>query len=114
MSSFEFTKSSNWGGRPVAWKIADAQARGRVVVSGTIVSVGSKVVGGSPSFTCVIDDGTGQLDLLFVGRRHVRELVVGARYTVEGTAQRVSSHLVVWNPFYRLDEALPTNPPYSH
>lgn len=103
MTSFDFTDSPTWGGRPVARRIADCDSRARAVVTGVIVSVGTRVIGGSESFTCVLSDGTGELQLVFLGRHHVLGFCVGTRCTAEGTARIASGHLAIWNPLYRLD-----------
>lgn len=103
MSTSEFTDSDSWGGRPVARRIADASPRGRVVVTGTVSSVGTVALGGSVSSSCMLSDGTGEIGLLFIGRNTVPGLVAGARCTVEGTARMGSGQLVLWNPLYRLE-----------
>jgi hypothetical protein len=74
-----------------------------VVTTGTICSTHATEVGGSPSFSCVLFDGSGEVGLLFLGRSSVPGLEVGARCKVEGTARMGSDHLVLWNPIYRLE-----------
>jgi hypothetical protein len=103
MSTSDFTDSAWWGEKPVARRVADARARGRVVVTGTIVSAGTIDVGGCMSLSCVLTDGTGEIGLLFLGRPAVAGLLEGARCTVEGTATMESKRLVLWNPLYRLE-----------
>jgi hypothetical protein len=49
--------------------------------------------------------GTGQLGLVFHGRRVAAGIVVGTRCTVEGTARMADRRLVVWNPLYRIEPA---------
>ena len=104
MSCTEFTSAAEWGGRPVARVIAAAVPRAKVVVSGDVVEVGVGVLGPAPSYRCRLDDGSGQLDLLFIGRTSIPGLVVGTRCTVEGTARAEGNLLVVWNPLYRIDD----------
>ena len=103
MSSTEFTSASEWGGRPVARVIADARPRGRIVVTGTVVEVATVRVGHASSYRCLLDDGSGQIGLLFIGRNTIPGLAVGTRCTVEGTVRREANCLVVWNPLYRLE-----------
>jgi DNA/RNA endonuclease YhcR with UshA esterase domain len=103
MSALDFTDSAWWGGKPVARRAADARVRGRVVVTGTIVSTRAVHVGGSMSLSCVLGDGTGEIGLLFIGRPAIAGLVEGARCTVEGIARMESNQLVLWNPLYRLE-----------
>lgn len=87
----------------MARQVADAQARGRVVVTGAVVASSTVALGGGLSCSCVLSDGCGEIGLLFIGRRAVPGLVVGARCTVEGTARMASGQLVLWNPLYRLE-----------
>ena len=105
MSSDEFTDADWWEGRPVARKIAEAVPRGRVVVTGVIYSTEVTHEHGTASYECLMDDGTGEIGLLFLGRRSVAGIVVGTRCTVEGTARTEGGRLVVWNPLYRLEPA---------
>jgi len=103
MSCFDFTTAATWAGRPVARKVADARPRGRVVVTGTICAEEAVSRERSPAYCCTLDDGTGHLDLLFLGRSRIPGVAVGTRCRVEGTARTESGRLVVWNPLYRLE-----------
>jgi hypothetical protein len=105
VSAAEFTNRNYWGGRPVAHWIADAVPRGRVVVTGVVYSTDVTKTHGSPSYLCLLDDGTADIGLLFLGQRHVAGMVVGTRCTVEGTAQMDGGRLVLWNPVYRIEPA---------
>ena len=107
MSSFELTDASVWAGRPIARQVIDARSRERVVITGTISAVEVVTHGSGPAYRCTLDDGTGELDLLFLGRRSVPGLDVGISCRAEGTARTKGSRMVVWNPFYRLDAATP-------
>jgi hypothetical protein len=106
MTEGEFTTSAYWGGRPVAHKIAETVPRGRVVVSGVIYSTRVTEHRGTASYECLLDDGTGEIGLLFLGRRRVAGLVFGTRCTIEGTARLEGGRLVVWNPLYRIEPAI--------
>jgi RecG-like helicase len=90
-------------GRPVARRIADAHERERIVVAGRIVSTRCVRHGSGPAFRCRLDDGSGTIALLFLGRTEIPGLVVGSRCTVAGTVQRDLHGLVTWNPWYRLE-----------
>ncbi len=103
MSTYDFTPCPWWGGKPVARRVADARPRRRVVVTGTISSLHAIDVSGSPSLSCVITDGTGEIGLVFLGRSAIAGLDVGTRCTVEGTARPGPGRLVLWNPLYRLE-----------
>ena len=73
------------------------------VWTGTICQAGPITVGGTPSYRLVVDDGTGRITVVFIGRRAVPGLVDGTRCSVEGTAQRARGRLEVWNPHYRVE-----------
>jgi hypothetical protein len=103
MSTDEFTEADNWGGRSIARKIVDAVPRGRVVVSGVVRTTRTNTAHGPLSFECTLDDGTGEIDLLFLGRRTVDGIVARSCVTVEGTARMEGGRLVVWNPLYRIE-----------
>jgi hypothetical protein len=103
MSTFAFTDAASWGGRPVAHRIADAIPRGRVVLTGTIRSELVVDWYGTVSYVCLLDDGTGEIGLFFLGQRRVAGMVVGTRCTVEGTARMADRRLMVWNPLYRIE-----------
>ena len=87
MSTTEFTDAACWGGRPVAYKIADAEPRGRVLVTGAVCRAEVVVRYGTLSYLCLLDDGTGEIGLRFLGCRGVAGMVVGTRCTVEGTPE---------------------------
>jgi DNA/RNA endonuclease YhcR with UshA esterase domain len=82
--------------------ISDVAARSRVVVTGNVTSAKTIALGASTAYECGIEDGTGDLSLVFVGRTHVPGLVSGAVCTAEGTARMVRGHLEIWNPLYEL------------
>lgn len=84
----------------VAEKISDASARGRIAVTGEVVSCAITRHGGSIAYRLEIDDGTGRLALLFLGRGAIPGLDVGARVRVWGTAMADGAGLVTWNPRY--------------
>jgi len=107
VKSTDFTSAECWGGRAVARTIADAGPRQRVVVTGTIGTATTLPLGSGIAYACVLTDGTGQLSLVFLGRRDVPGLVPGACCTVEGTARMVDGSLVVLNPRYRFETGAP-------
>jgi hypothetical protein len=90
-------------GRPVAMRIADAHERERIVVAGRIVSTRGLRHGSGPAFRCQLDDGSGTIGLLFLGRTEIPGLALGSRCTIAGTVQRDALGLVTWNPWYRLE-----------
>ena len=106
MTDFEFTESDRWGGRPVVRKVSEVEPRVRLVATGLVVSARTQDVGGSLSARYTIDDGTGQVDLLFLGQPSVGGLSAGAVVTVEGAVMSDGTRNVIWNPMYRIEPAL--------
>jgi hypothetical protein len=88
-----------------ARRIRDARPQARVAVTGTVTTARAVSVGGGPGFLCRLADGTGELDLLFLGRTRVAGLAAGARCAVEAMAGTYRGRLTAWNPHYRLISA---------
>jgi two-component system, OmpR family, sensor histidine kinase KdpD len=88
-----------------ATSIGDIRARDRVRVTGTIVTAQTTAVGSSMAYRCVLADGTGDLDLLFLGRAGVAGLAAGTRCSIEGVAAARGGRLAVWNPRYEVQPA---------
>lgn len=105
MSTFELSEATTWAGRPVARRVRDALPRTRVVISGRICATHLITLGHSRAYCCTLSDGTGVLDLVFLGRCVVPGLAVGRRCRAEGTARVEGGRLVVWNPLYQLEAA---------
>jgi hypothetical protein len=55
-----------------------------------------------PTLECVLVDDTGALTVIFLGRRAVAGIEVGARLRVEGTAGESRGRLAILNPVYEL------------
>ncbi|MBO0691807.1 MAG: OB-fold nucleic acid binding domain-containing protein [Acidimicrobiaceae bacterium] len=85
---------------PVVHRLADAAPRRRVVTTGRIASAEVRVNGSSHAYCCVLDDGTGEITLVFTGRKNVPGLVAGTLCRVEGTAGEADGSLVLRNPWY--------------
>jgi amino acid transporter len=82
--------------------IADVRWRDMVRVKGQVHSVRVAPQRDAPTFECVIDDGTGTLLAVFLGRRDVAGLKVGTRVEVTGAAGVHQNRLAILNPSYRL------------
>jgi signal transduction histidine kinase len=48
--------------------IGEARPQTWVIVTGTIRATAAVTVGGSPAFRCQLADGTGEIEMLFLGR----------------------------------------------
>lgn len=86
-------------------RIADAISGVQVHVRGTVQSGRQIPIGSGYAYDATISDGSGQLDLLFLGRHQVPGLGAGARCRVTGRAAAHGGRLVVWNPRYELELA---------
>jgi hypothetical protein len=78
-----------------------------VEVEGEIRSSTAMALRGCPACRCTIADGTGELDLMFLGRVTMPGLEPGRRCSAEGMAARRDDRIVIWNPRYWLAAAEP-------
>ena len=76
--------------------------RQAATVSGRIVELTVETVRGTPSLIATITDGTGRLDLLFLGRAEVGGVRLGARLTASGMAAAHRHRLTMINPVFTL------------
>jgi two-component system sensor histidine kinase KdpD len=94
-------------------QVADARSQDRVTLTGVIRGMQNIAVDRSLAYRYVLADGTGEIDVLVLGRAAAAALAKGTRCTVQGTSGR----LAVWNPGYRvlsaagLPQARPPAPP---
>jgi hypothetical protein len=88
--------------------IAQVQYRQHARVAGRIHSVRVQPHGGVASLECTLVDDTGGIALVFLGRRDIPGLKVGARITADGTAGTDHGHLAILNPVF---EFLPDSAP---
>jgi two-component system sensor histidine kinase KdpD len=91
--------------RPGATRIGDVNGQDRVMVTGTIIATRVISVGSSSAYCCVLADGTGELDLLFLGRAAIAGLAVGTRCSIQGVVTTRGGRLAVWNPRYQVHSA---------
>ena len=91
--------------RPDATRISDVHGQDRVRVTGAIISTRVIAVGSSSAYCCVLADGTGELDLLFLGRAAIPGLAVGTRCSIQGVVTTRGGRLAVWNPRYQVHSA---------
>ena len=106
MSNFEFTDGDTWGGLRVVRRVSDVRPRARLVATGLVVASRIQNVDGSSSARYTIDDGTGQVDVLFLGQPSVGGFSEGAVVTVEGAVMRDDTRNVIWNPMYRIEPSV--------
>jgi amino acid transporter len=82
--------------------IAQAQWRDRVRVRGHVRSVRVAPRHDVPTYECDIDDTTGRITAVFLGRRELAAIQVGTRLEVTGTVGIRRGRLAILNPSYRV------------
>jgi hypothetical protein len=83
--------------------IADVHWRERVQISGRVKAVRIQPIAGVGALECTLVDDSGGITLVFLGRRKVDGIGIGARMTVEGIAADHHGRLAIINPVYRLE-----------
>lgn len=76
--------------------------RSRAIVSGVLRSVTLRPRDGVPALEAELYDGSGTLDVVWLGRREISGIVPGRRLKVEGLVCKVGGRRVVFNPRYQL------------
>src|SRR5579884_1982038 len=95
--------------------IAQLAYRQRARVAGKIRSQRVQPWAGVATLECVIVDGTGGINLVFLGRKDVPGLAPGVRLVAEGTVGDHGGRLAILNPLYRiLPEPDVEAPPAHH
>ncbi|HEY8543668.1 MAG TPA: amino acid permease, partial [Acidimicrobiales bacterium] len=82
--------------------IGEARWRDRVRLQGKVRSVRVAPRHDVPVFECVVDDGTGTIVAVFLGRRELGALTVGTTVELVGTIGIHRSRLALLNPTYRV------------
>jgi hypothetical protein len=76
--------------------------RSRVTVAGRVKAVRVQPRAGVATLQCTVGDGTGELTVVFLGRRHIAGWEPGAFVAVTGTIAARSGRVEMLNPEYRL------------
>lgn len=82
--------------------IAEAPDRVPVRLRGTLRSVTLKPRGGQPTLEAELDDGTGAVTIIWLGRRRITGVVAGRAMRVEGRTSLQDGRRVIFNPRYEL------------
>jgi hypothetical protein len=85
--------------------------RTRVAVRGRVEEIAIETVQETPSLVAVISDGTGKLDLLFLGRPEIGGMQLGALVKASGMAAAHWGRLTIINPVF---EFVAPAPPRQH
>jgi amino acid transporter len=95
-----FQSPSTTGLSAGAVPIGNLRSRQPARVTGRIKTIRVQPRAGVSSIECTIADGTGQLMLVFQGRRRVAGIEPGAHVVVEGMVAARGRNLVMVNPLY--------------
>ncbi|GAB3222622.1 OB-fold nucleic acid binding domain-containing protein [Glycomyces halotolerans] len=83
--------------------VEDLEPRRQAVVAGRLRTVVLHTEGRSPSVEAELFDGTGQVGLVWMGRRRIVGLEAGTRLVARGRVVRGhDGRLVIYNPTYEL------------
>ncbi|MCL2091015.1 MAG: OB-fold nucleic acid binding domain-containing protein [Micrococcales bacterium] len=82
--------------------VAELPDRHRASASGVLRSVTLRPREGVPALVAELYDGSGSLDLVWLGRREIAGIVPGRRLVVEGMVTRLDGRRAVYNPRYQL------------
>jgi hypothetical protein len=82
--------------------IGEVVWRQRVKVSGRVKTLRVQALAGAANLECVLDDGTGTLSIVFLGRNRIGGIDVGTQLTAEGVASTHRGRLAILNPTYQL------------
>jgi len=82
--------------------IIDARWRDHVRVEGQVRTLRVLSQHDSPVLEVVITDGTGEISIVFLGRREIAGIDVGSRLTARAVVGVFHGHLAMLNPLYEL------------
>lgn len=82
--------------------IAEAQDRQRVRLRGTLRTVTLRPRGGVPALEAELDDGSGVITVVWLGRRRIAGISPGRAIQVEGRIGSGAGSRLMYNPRYEL------------
>ena len=82
--------------------IATVTWRQRVQIEGRVRTVRVQPLAGTSTLECVVQDDTGAMSLVFLGRSKIPGIEVGSRVRAEGVAGEHRGRLAILNPVYQL------------
>ena len=85
-----------------ATPISAVRPRQEVTVAGAVVSLTYPPVDAPVSLTARLDDGTGTISLIFMGRRDIPGIHPGRLMVARGRAAEMAGQIVMHNPTYEL------------
>lgn len=88
--------------REGATSVAEVRDRHRAVVAGVLRTATLRPRQGVPAFEAELYDGSGTIDLVWLGRRQIRGIEPGRRLRLEGLVCMVDGRPTMYNPRYEL------------
>lgn len=85
---------------PGSVRIESCPNRRRVKVAGVVKRITVTPIQGSESLEAVISDGTGEVSVVWMGRRSIPGLTLGTRVVVDGVVAREGSGCRMVNPTF--------------
>src|SRR5215207_8496952 len=85
---------------PGSVRIAEATTRSRVKLAGVVRRITVRPLEGSESLEALIDDGTGEVNVVWMGRRSIPGVNLGTRLVVEGVLGQQRSERRLVNPTF--------------
>ncbi|MFW7415265.1 OB-fold nucleic acid binding domain-containing protein [Demequina sp. SO4-18] len=85
-----------------ATPISDLRPREVVAVAGRVVSIQVEPRDAAPTLTARVDDGTGRVEAVFMGRRAIAGVEPGARIRLEGRVCSTDALPRLYNPRFEL------------
>ncbi len=82
--------------------IADAPDRDHVQLRGTLRTVTLRPRGGVPALEADLDDGSGTITIVWLGRRRIAGIEAGRSLRVEGRIGAHDGRRMIYNPRYEL------------
>ena len=82
--------------------VADLPDRSRATVNGVLRSVTLRPRQGVAALEAELYDGTGTVDLIWLGRREISGIDPGRRGSFEGLVCQIEGRPIIYNPRYEL------------
>jgi len=82
--------------------IAAVKLRQQVRIEGRVETLRVRPLAGTATLECILNDETGALSIVFLGRSKVQGIKVGTRLRVTGTTSQHHGRLAILNPVYEL------------
>ena len=96
-----------------ATPISQARLRQQVTLEGTVHAIRIQPRGGIATMECRLRDASGEISIVFLGRRHIGGIEPGSVITVTGAVGARRGHREIVNPYYTLAPPAPAPAPTS-